>query len=359
MIFICLISLVLSIILLILFGIKKKALYWNLFFGIIISRLASIYPILFYISFDDSIDLGGAIAVNIILALTFINSIILLIIGLIIKSKIKKNNSIIITTNIIFPVTMFIYFLICIVVIVLIPKIEINNSNKSISNNVLSYFETKYGDKSIKVKSVEKDYSYNGFTQKYHTGYEVYISSDYINGTIEIDTDLDGNVEDEMFSCYICEYYYKKYGYEYDKKTYNYKSSDSPILINLSIYEYEIPSNYGRIPTFDEIIEYDALDCFDIYLPEDESNKYKYSIDDRINYIGIIIEDLIKEFNISKDIEFEFVGRGLFRYHVKREGDILTIIGDDDFTDNDKTNIKYIYDIKNKKIISKENILDD
>ena len=92
---------------------------------------------------------------------------------------------------------------------------------------------------------------------------------------------------------------------------------------DLWLEEEKIPNYLGHIPTFNELIEYNAINGVSII-------KYDYDDVVRINYVIEVSVDLIKYLNITKNISFEFQKRAqdISVYDIEIIGNTLKITND-------------------------------
>ena len=114
---------------------------------------------------------------------------------------------------------------------------------------------------------------------------------------------------------------------------------------DMSVKEENIPNNCGHIPTFNELVDYNAIS--DIYITVKKNSNYNYDFDEdgRIKYLKDLSFDLIKYLNISKDISIDFrrwSGENSYSYDIQVSNNSLKIIDDN--------NKKYEFDINNLKV---------
>ena len=339
------IGLILSIGLLVLFCKTKNTLYWNLFLSLIICRLATTNFLYTRLVSDDAVDLGDGLMLIGATAIAYISSIILLIIG--IKKKKEYKVSAKLDRN--FFLMSAGYILIGSMLFFIIPGISTANINKKITKNVTNYFEENFNDYSVEVVRIDKDFSYNGIVQSYHTGYEVTIKTDLVDKDCRVYTDLDGNMSHLEYS-FLDKYFYKKYGYTNTYDTY-YEAADKSYMIYMIIDSYIS----DHLPTLNEVIENGDV-YLDIYVDEDTALEY----DNYYERIKFIAETSIKALNnmeITKDFSFEFIGLRTFTYKVTKENNTLTISGYDFDPDDLNQNHEYktyVYNIDTKNIIEIE-----
>ena len=217
------IGLILSIGLLVLFCKTKNTLYWNLFLSLIICRLVTTNFLYARLVSDDAVTLSTGFTMMAATAITYISSIILLIIGIKkkkeykVSAKLDKNFFLMSAGYILIGATLFL----------IIPGISIATIKKRIPKNVTDYFEKTFNDYSVEVVSIDKNFpSYDG--------YEVTIKTDLVDNDCRVYTDLNGNMS-HLEHNFLTKYFYKKYGYT---KTYDieYEAADKSYMIYMNIY---------------------------------------------------------------------------------------------------------------------------
>lgn len=351
-----LVGLILSIVSIIIM--HKKPVFWNIFLGIIIARFITAYPLYVLLAEDDDLGLGGALVMMFVMVVSFINTVIMFIVGMISKSKLKKERpDYAVKTNFVLPIVIVVYIIIGILLLVVLPKYRYLSKIKPVEEHVLNYYKTTFGDESVNIKSIEKDYSYNGIVQKYHTGYTVTMTSYYIDDEFSNDTDLDGNMEfsSSCHSMYLCKYYYSKYGYVYGD--YYYHIPGDPVEIDLELLQSKIPKDLGHVPTFDEMYDFEAIERIDLNVSGLDLSEYKKDISSRITLIGTEVTRIYKKFDINKDVKCKFHGSGAFIYDVDREGSNLKIYGYNKNNDGESIYEEYIFDMNTSSITSSNNNL--
>ena len=98
-----LVGLVLSVVSIIIM--HKKPVFWNIFLGIIIARFITAYPLYVLLAEDDDLGLGGALVMMFVMVVSFINTVIMFIVGMILKSKLKKERpDYAVKTNFVLPI---------------------------------------------------------------------------------------------------------------------------------------------------------------------------------------------------------------------------------------------------------------
>ena len=326
------IGLILSIGLLVLFCKTKNTLYWNLFLSLIICRLVTTNFLYARLVSDDAVTLSTGFTMMAATAITYISSIILLIIGIKkkkeykVSAKLDKNFFLMSAGYILIGATLFL----------IIPGISIATIKKRIPKNVTDYFEKTFNDYSVEVVSIDKNFpSYDG--------YEVTIKTDLVDNDCRVYTDLNGNMS-HLEHNFLTKYFYKKYGYT---KTYDieYEAADKSYMIYMNIYSY----NLDHIPTLNEVIENGDV-YLNIYIDEDTALEYD-NYEQRIKFIAEMSIKALNNMEITKDFSFKFIGLRTFEYKVTKENNILTIKGYDfDSNDLDQEYKTYVYNIDTKDI---------
>lgn len=210
---------------------------------------------------NNALGLSSALSCIIVCGFVLCTNFILLIIGLVIKNKIKD------TTNITNPImedksikSLFpkssIYVLICNILIVFIfPFLIQQISLKSREKYIVNYLENKYGNGNYKVVDIKGDYTYNGIIDKYLSGYYYEIKSDYMNNTfiIRID-DRVLYIEDDYF---LPLYYSEKYNLPYEL---SYSDSMQSLYVDFNEFEkYIINSIKAKYPLETKKIDVNKL----------------------------------------------------------------------------------------------------
>ena len=337
--FICFILFITQIILAVLSSKTKKSTLWNILFGITISKIISC--IIVHIGFfnDTDIDLGIGIVIVIWRTIFIITNLLFLIISIIIKAKSKKQ----IKFNKYSIITGIIFIIVSILLTILIPKTEFNTGNKYIKEKVIDFLNKKYGDNDYKIESIEKDYSYNGIVQKYHTGYtaKVYYPEKDLYFFIDIEGTDPKNPLDfsEGMTTFIERYYMKEIN-DFLSKKYNIEFD------YLNIETNNIPTKYGHIPTFDELIDLKVIDSTKSYgFQINEEIKYNSELyldeNKRIERVKDVTLDLIDYLNITKNICILYQyynknsdGQITRFYYIVKKNDNKLIIYEEDNKDN-------------------------
>ena len=243
------------------------------FFGITIMIFIS--NILAYFNFAwNSTGFTSAFWAILICACVFICDVILFIIGLEIKNKKQKLNSIndtiikeksFIKSSII---TLICNIIIIFIIPIIIQKMILGNGGK----HVIKYLEQKYGnDGNYRVVNIGKDYEHYGMVDKYLVGYYYEIKSDYMENTfvIRIDDEF-SNISTDLF---LPVYYSEKNNLNYrldcsNGLHYDFQNLEKYIKDNIEnetekkFKIYDICGNYthlwdsyGRIPSINEIVD--------------------------------------------------------------------------------------------------------
>lgn len=263
---------------------------WFKFLGITI--IVFISDILAYNCFaNNSLGLGSAIACIFICGFILCSNFILLIVGLIIKKKIKQlsefNDE---KTNKVSFVKSSIITLICnlialFIIPILLQRIILGNGE----THIIKYLEQKYGDGNYKVVNISKEYSNSGMWDKYLSGYYYEIKSDYMDNSFIIETDDEFiYIESDYF---LPVYYSQKYNLDYElyydewytSIEYDFDEFEEYIRKNIKVEKEEfdvrdisknyvqswsniegvkynqnyfiIPEDYGRIPSINELVD--------------------------------------------------------------------------------------------------------
>lgn len=308
--------------------------YWNLFIGInIASFVSNILAYNVFIS-NDALDLNDTILYLFICNFLFVSNLILSIIGLKVKKNLKNEN-IKLNKNSVFIGILIVLF--NVIILIIIPILNNKTINNLVSNNIIIYLNDKYGDNNFEIINVKKDYSYNGIVQKYHTGYEVTVSStlledNFIIYTSETNPQVIKDVSEEFIEKY------------YNKKINEYLSQKYDLEFDMWVKEENIPNTCGHIPTFNELVDYNAISDIFIIVKKNNNYNYDYNVNERINYLKKLSLDLINYLNISKDINIEFqrwANENSYSYDIRISGNTLKII--------DKNDKIYEFDINNLK----------
>lgn len=255
-------------------GLKKD---WHNFLGINIAVLISDI-IIYQLLANTAIGLGSAIGALFVCGFTLIINILLLLIGFLMKRKIKKD-------KINYFLTGILVFIFNIVIMVSVPllvsKITINNGK----NYVTDYLNKKYGNANYEVVNVYKNYENYGMWDKYLSSYYYEIKSDYMDETfiVQIDESLEYISSDFFLPVYYSLKFNLKYNLEYDDWSsdinYNFDEFNEYVKNNSENKNIEVEylykdfvdswnnidgvkynenylnENFGEIPEFNELIK--------------------------------------------------------------------------------------------------------
>lgn len=282
----CVIQLCLEVFALVKLKCSKEEKYWNLFIGISIAGFIS--TILAYVAFEkEALGLGDALACLIVCGFSLVSNLIVLIIGMIVKRKIK-DKSIKLGKR---------FFVVCLLVVAInaiclfvVPAIEYQVQTKKGEKFVVDYLDKKYGDGNFEIVNVYKMYENSGMWDKYLAGYYYEVKSDYIEATfiVTIDDSISYIEQDYFLPVYFSEknnFEYKigyvdgiqdldynftqfdEYVDEIIKTRYAIKKVDaldiylnyvasgsSDSKVKYSWNYYIVPSDNGKIPTIEELI---------------------------------------------------------------------------------------------------------
>ena len=319
---------------------KKNNIYWNIFMGITLSNYISIGMNYLNCDIDGTMDLGGAIFIIFVSLVMVIINTIMLIGGIVVKKKTKNDSKF----NFKFLITGIICVIISAILIIAIPTYRYNRNKRLASEKALEFLNNKYGNCDFEVTEAEYDFTDNGITQKSHTGYEVKVLSKKYNQNFVVK--LNYNFENPYERDFLDNYYKEKIRKNVLEKY--------GVDVNIKLKTYNIPKNFNKIPTMDDLIKYNAID--EIYVYVYRNNILIYDLTEksrgRYEFIKDVSIDFIKELDITKDFEYNFTKLDYdnsLRYLVEKEGNTLRIIDSKDIKDKD---VSYEYDLskeKNKK----------
>lgn len=255
-------------------GLKKD---WHNFLGINIAVLISDI-IIYQLLANTAIGLGSAIGTLFVCGFTLIINILLLLIGFLIKRKIKKDKKNYFLTGIL----VFIFNIVIMVSVpLLVSKITINKGK----NYVTDYLNKKYGNANYEVVNVYKNYENYGMWDKYLSSYYYEIKSDYMDETfiVQIDESLEYITSDFFLPVYYSLKFNLKYNLEYDDWSsdinYNFDEFNEYVKNNSENKNIEVEylykdfvdswnnidgvkynenylnENFGEIPEFNELIK--------------------------------------------------------------------------------------------------------
>lgn len=255
-------------------GLKKD---WHNFLGINIAVLISDI-IIYQLLANTAIGLGSAIGALFVCGFTLIINILLLLIGFLMKRKIKKDKKNYFLTGIL----VFIFNIVIMVSVpLLVSKITINKGK----NYVTDYLNKKYGNANYEVVNVYKNYENYGMWDKYLSSYYYEIKSDYMDETfiVQIDKSLEYITSDFFLPVYYSLKFNLKYNLEYDDWSsdinYNFDEFNEYVKNNsenknieveylykdfvdswnnidgIKYNENYLNENFGKIPEFNELIK--------------------------------------------------------------------------------------------------------
>ena len=255
-------------------GLKKD---WHNFLGINIAVLISDI-IIYQLLANTAIGLGSAIGALFVCGFTLIINILLLLIGFLMKRKIKKDKKNYFLTGIL----VFIFNIVIMVSVpLLVSKITINKGK----NYVTDYLNKKYGNANYEVVNVYKNYENYGMWDKYLSSYYYEIKSDYMDETfiVQIDESLEYLTSDFFLPVYNSLKLNLKYNLEYDDWSsdinYNFDEFNEYVKNNSENKNIEVEylykdfvdswnnidgvkynenylnENFGKIPEFNELIK--------------------------------------------------------------------------------------------------------
>lgn len=255
-------------------GLKKD---WHNFLGINIAVLISDI-IIYQLLANTAIGLGSAIGALFVCGFTLIINILLLLIGFLMKRKIKKDKKNYFLTGIL----VFIFNIVIMVSVpLLVSKITINKGK----NYVTDYLNKKYGNANYEVVNVYKNYDNYGMWDKYLSSYFYEIKSDYMDETfiVQIDESLEYITSDFFLPVYYSLKFNLKYNLEYDDWSsdinYNFDEFNEYVKNNSENKNIEVEylykdfvdswnnidgvkynenylnENFGKIPEFNKLIK--------------------------------------------------------------------------------------------------------
>ncbi len=172
----------------------------SIFVGIILSSISGAFMIS---SFDEDFSFFGGwglLAYLFSCGIMIVISFIIMIIGFIIKLRLKKNNTIKITNSTkpykmkIFFITNIIMISLLLMILIIPYQINLHNFKKLESDSkkyLENYLDNEYGKENYEIIRFERDYSYNGIISKSFIGFEATIALEnmkkhfnvYVHGT--------------------------------------------------------------------------------------------------------------------------------------------------------------------------------
>lgn len=234
--------------------------------------------------------------------------------------------------------------IICIIVIVIMAIFFLANISKEhiAKKLMLSYLNNKYGDNTYTIAKFEKKYRSDTLFSKTYTGYGAKISSSILENNFNLTLNYFFKISDlrKIINFHDLDKSYLNVGFSdnfveqyYAKKINEYLSQNYGLECSLLVTETNIPDDCGHIPTFNELVDFDAIHGFSIFKPN------SYSPDDTtIDFSKKLSYELINYLDISKEIECRYSKNTIYL-----SKDSIKIIDD-----NDKDNI-YEFNINDIK----------
>ena len=174
-----------------------------------------------------------------------------------------------------------------------------DKETQQVSAIVIDYLNRKYGKQDFKLDRVEKRISYNDAVHSYHDGFEAIMLTSMLpsGGYFVVNTagnDAASTVPRDDFA--------ERY---YSVENANFLSAGYKIRLSPSVDSSSIPSDFGQIPTLNELVGFGAVREYMI-LQWDASNKlYGNDLAGRANYIRELSEKFLKYYEITDDFKFE------------------------------------------------------
>ena len=190
-----------------------------------------------------------------------------------------------------------------------------------ISNMALDYFNSKYGDQDFTLDWIDTVESYNGFSYAGRNGYEGVVNAkdiDYASFRIyENDLKIASISREDFLNHYYLQ------------------NPSTPLidgrknLADLSTLEIDgsvIPANYGKIPSFDELIRMDAIHEIFVWQHEAADAKYGDAEEGLVNFIKAVANGLVERYQITENFTFIFRAHPYNRdYTVEVGADTISI----------------------------------
>lgn len=260
----CILEAVLQIILIAEMKQKKDFKYWNMFLGTTFAIFISDFIAYFSYTGND-MGLSDGLLSIIVCGIPFILSLILLIIGVVVRGTIKDDGF---KLNKTAPITGIIVLFINIIVLFTIPAISYQATIKTGEKYLMKYLKESYGDSNYKVINVYKEYSNSGMWDRYLSGYIYEIKCDYTEHTFMVTMDDDLNkIDDDYF---LPVYYSEKNGFEFSIKYDDWYYSVNSNFTELNTY---IKNNVKEKYQIDYIYSYDIYEPYTSYFDEYEKGK--------------------------------------------------------------------------------------
>ena len=193
------------------------------------------------------------------------------------------------------------------------PNID-KDTEMQLNTYTLDYLNNKYGKSGFGVKKIEKYFSYEGIVKKTHIGYKATVFSSILENNFEITIFKTKPSPIKKARDNFVQTYYNETVNKHLNKIFDLK-------FDINLYDETIPSDYGRIPTIDELIDLKALD--NIYIGYNDND-----VNGRLENIKKLSIDLISYLEISNDISYEIEGsrENYFKYDVYITKDALKIV---------------------------------
>lgn len=316
----------LLIVVIVLFFIKNKILdkellenkrkLWPIYFSSLFAEVISSFGMCIVSDYFVGISSDEIVYFYVIIFICIIENIIFLIVGIVYfirqKKKLKQRKRKL--KNYVLLKVILTFLCICGISFLLayLPKFFKSDIEKYIENYVEEYMTNKYGNGNFKVLSVKKAYDGGLWEEEVHSGYYINIRTNYLDKptfmfidgitkeTFEVSYDgllldyyekIDKNYGDITFfrnhimllkNKEIEEVYQKKYGLDVD--------------FDIECY-YDIPDNYGHIPSIDELVGLCPVKTDYIRVRIDDKVKIK----DKLDYLKRFVKYSIDYFNIDEE----------------------------------------------------------
>ena len=272
--------------------------YFKIYNGIILGVFITtyLYRIGFEIVLGDDLNLGFAVILNMFLYLVVFINLILLVIGVVFRKKIRNNDFYDNTSSKYTFLKSLLSVILISILTLLINYIINNNGNSAIGKNAINYLNKKYGNHDYKVVEIKKEYGYNGFIQHLDC-YIVYIKSSINSSLIHVEVDPNAEVSsDNLLYTYYGNLNTVNNINEEVAKLQNYLNSYVDVELEIDSYDTpyddivtDIPLDYGKIPTRDELIDLINKNILSNYLiinvKENAIDNKLYSIEEAENML--------------------------------------------------------------------------
>ena len=312
--------------------------FWEVYFSTVAAELISILGVYTYYQIYLDMSLSIFLLLMLLLGIVVLSNIILMILGIIFnlmqKKNLKNENKKIPRTKFKILKIILTFIFICGIIFgsLSIPRIYKSTLEKHVEQYTLNYMNNKYGNCSFKVTNVKKDYTggFFGTVEKWD-GFTIYLKSKFVPESITVF--CDGITKDSLKITYdslIPAYYQLDYWehQEFKKDLIKQKedkinkdfASNFNLSINLIDASYDVPEDYGHIPSKEELVDLINinLDYADITI------KDKIKKDEQENYLKRLAGALIKYFDIQEEKYINYTWEDIIGY-IKVENDIVTI----------------------------------